>query len=280
MSNYVFICHPGFSGSTINLFDYANLLYSFGFNIVTQQGEKEKISSYLDMSLRQYNFKFNEIPGKILNCDTLVTDTLSLLWSKKHKIIAKQAYILDNLELALLVRKIQNPYISQLQNSNLEYLLRKDLISQEYNLLVTPFLMEEIKQQITKLNIIPYLKKIDVPVLSTIKYNEIKNKFSRACTAKDVDCIDNIYDINVFDYKTYVYRRRSNLSFIEMFGRLIFEFKLLSKKVVFHENLFNNRDGLQDYVSYYGLSKSKMLSKGINIWDYNLTTLFEENKIG
>jgi len=274
-NNYVLINHSGFSGSVVNMFDYSNFLSKYGFITLYQDSRHLSFTDMLKMSLRNYTFSYRNFNCSVLECDILITDFLSVMWfsNNSKKIICNKVFILDNLELALYLLNIRNnKFLNLLDTTNICKKLKTNIISKEYNLLVTPFIYEKAKNKFPKLNVISHLKKIDISALNTIQYSETKKSFSREYINDNMDYIPNIYGTNVFNYKTYVYKRREVLSKIEMFGRLIFEFILLDKNIIFNDDLI--KDGLNDYINYYGLTKQELLKNKIDINKYSLDTIF------
>jgi hypothetical protein len=286
MKKYIISLHSGISGSFINMLDYSNYLCkNFNYKLYWINGRNDNFYSLYKQTFREYkNLQFIKFQRtrKIITATNIVTDFVSLIKLKRDKyfINCKNLYVLDNLELILFLRKIKdNIHISRFENFIWKYETLFDFFNSighydNLKFMITPFILKEFNLQNTdKEKFIPYYKKIDIQALQIIKTKPIKKCFSREYINDNVEYLPKLYGINPFQYECYYYKHRQELSYIEMFGRLIFEFIIMDRKVKFDENLLQYNDGLLDYIKHYGLKKDKLIKE---IGDWNESWIFSQ----
>ena len=259
-------CHEAVTGSFTNFLDYAILFQKeYNAEIMTSISY---FNSMLQKTYREYDLKHKLLSKqksiKFLSSDVIFTDFVSLikLLSGFWILQCDRLILFDNLEVYLFLNQIySNPLLSRFSILTKLKSLRRffEMLIKVKNVffLVTPSISDKVAEQlqfVDKVRVIPYYKKINIPVFKTIKYSSNGKCFSREYVSQDIHMLRS--NENPFDYDCYIYRRRQILSFYEMFGRMIFEFILLGKEVKILDP--HVQDGLTLYLQKFGTSKNSI----------------------
>jgi len=73
---------------------------------------------------------------------------------------------------------------------------------------------------------------------------------------------------DIFNFDGYIYNKKPEVYYYEQFGRLIFEYILLNKKIYWFDNPYEYNDGLKDYLNYYSENKEQV--------EYMMSNKYEE----
>jgi len=264
--------HKGCHGSFLNLLDFQDYLIRQGIEVDFYTDSIDEFTRNLLKTKRQYKlgkiFQFAPDLGEI-NCynHNVVTDfkTLCVL---PNKIRCKKLTIFDNAELTYHLRGITIWFYPIDIKDIRKRLFWHDFM--DYIFLMPPSDHWRFSQKYPDLRADIFFKKINVDVLKTIKCKNNKKQFFRIEDGsgeaanyvaledptnrilEEFPYAEKLTDLTkAFDYGTYIYYRRKDRAYLEQFGRLIFEFLLLNKGVVFFDEPCSREDGLCDYWEEY-----------------------------
>lgn len=236
--------HTGMHGSIINLLDLQQYLKDReGYSVSFYCRGREKLLQIVKLSRRPY--KFDNIKENYIIFEkqsSVITDFKSLvsLYDDRRPIIAKKLIVLDNVELSYYLLSMKSaPYYIEVD-------LDKCLGFHRF---------EEVEFLIPPVNYVGFKARHDYP--ATIFYKKINTDMLKAA-AMD----------GVFKPQKYHYKKKKKLAYFEQFGRLVFEFIMLGKEVVFEKNPLLYNDGMADYILHYGLEKEKLWEKMGGMYEY------------
>lgn len=265
--------HRDINGSPINLLDFQDYLINQLYDVVFYTFHKWNFENIVSNSLREYKIgDVKTIRDVIIHrrCN-VVTDFMSLV-NIKVPIICKNLIVFDNAELSYHLNGITNFFYKK-DISDLRKILEKHRFSKVL-FLMPKCNYEKFKVKYPDLPSTIFYKKINIKALLTVPFSNNQRWFYRA--EKDGDepsgileyhkknkMVDKLtLDVNLqkmFDYHGYIYYRRKDRSNIEEFGRSIFEFLIMGKKVHYFDHPNNVNDGLKDYWNYYGQGDKEII---------------------
>ena len=259
--------HKGINGSPVNLLDFQDYLINRLYDVTFCCDNKWYIQDIIKNSLRRYKIgKIKEIDEVIVHrSKNVVTDFASLI--KSEPIVCEKLIVFDNAELSYHLDGITNFFYKKDIDD-----LRKVLEKHRFSKIL--FLMPEVnyKKFIVKYPDLPadiFYKKINIQALLTIPFRDngkwffkaerdhnepmgvLEYYFLKEWSGK-LNALDDKNIKNMFNYHGYLYYRRAERSYIEQFGRTIFEFLIMGKNVHYFNHPNDSNDGLKDYWNYYG----------------------------
>jgi len=260
--------HKGISGSPINLLDFQDYLIRNDYDVVFNCYNKWYLQDIIKNSLRRYKTgKIKEIDEVIVHRrKNVVTDFVSLI--KAEPIVCKKLIVFDNAELSYHLNGITNFFYKK-DIGDLNRILDKHHFSEIL------FLMPKVNYEKFEIKY-PYIpatifyKKINIQALLTVPFSDNQKWFFRGeRDDNEPDAIVDYYNQSnqlvrvvdrlkgdalkkMFDYSGYIYYRRADRSKFEQFGRSIFEFLIMGKKVHYVDHPNDVNDGLKDYWNHYG----------------------------
>jgi len=280
--------HRGMNGSVIGLLDFQQYLHDYEkYNIKFLCNKVHINRNIVKQSYRKYSFNdidtIKEI-NYIKHC--IVTDFKSLVTTfiDGKRIIADKGIVLDNLELTLFLNEREGamfyPNINMYDCLNFHRF--KEII-----FLMPPSNKVIWDKKYSDLSSYVFYKKINTNMLKNIDYKNNGKIFFRSHNFYNLPDIGYlnisefirdkypnsielsiVNDYNIFDFSGYIYNKKPEVSYYEQFGRLIFEFILLNKKIYWFDNPYEWNDGLKDYLLYYSEDREKieyMMNKKYNV---------------
>jgi len=238
----------------------------------------KNLFSVIRDSRREYTFDKNElfkVADEVVEPEVVITDFKSLLTLSQSGIfvICKKLIVMDSVELTYHLKNVTNARFYY--EVNMEKVLRS-YYCDDIVFLMPPNNYYLFREKYPDLHCEIFFKKINTDVLSTMKFENRDGYFCRWDDNKDYKRLvaekfgDNVFCFepewkmrkgmkiplkyneidHIFDYKSFIYRRRKYLEYQEQFGRLVFEYILLGKTVYFMDEPFQD-DCLTDYLKYY-----------------------------
>lgn len=257
--------HKDINGSPINLLDFQDYLINRLNDVVFYCGHEWHTKNIISSSLRKYKIGTVKVIKDLIvhrRCN-VVTDFMSLI-NLDVPIICKKLIVFDNAELSYHLNGITNFFYKK-DIGDLRKILSKHHFSKVF------FLMPKCNYEkfVVKYPDIPasiFYKKINIQALLTVPFNDNKRWYFRG--ERDGNEPDGIVDYynqskivdrliddslkNMFEYHGYIYYRRKDRSQFEQFGRCIFEFLIMGKRVHYFDHPNDTNDGLKDYWNHYG----------------------------
>lgn len=280
MGNVVFITHQmGTQGSYLNHLDLQEYIKR-DHNIRFYCEDKDRLFQTIKNTRRNYQFEDGEVlelQKEIVEYESVITDFKSLLMlhSLGYFVVCRHMIVMDSIELTYNLKEMKNArfYIEKPIDEVI-----KQVYADKVTFLMPPCNYEIFIKKYPKLNAKIFFKNINISILDTLQFENRDGYFFRwdDCKGYDLAIKDKFGDDghnfepdwkfrmgrriplkynevdHLFDYKTLVYRRRKYLEYQEQFGRLIFEYILLGKDVVFAEEPYAN-DGLTDYLRHFNI---------------------------
>lgn len=257
--------HRDINGSPINLLDFQDYLIRQNHDVIFYTFHKWNFENIISNSLRKYKIGDVKVIRDVIvhrKCN-VVTDFMSLV-NINAPIICENLIVFDNAELSYHLNGITNFFYKKDVGD-----LRKVLQKHRFKEVV--FLMPKVNYDkfIVKYPNIPssiFYKKINIQALLTVPFSDNKRWFFRGekddnepegiidyfNRSKSVDRLKDDGLKKMFDYYGYIYYRRKDRSGFEQFGRSIFEFLIMGKRVHYFDNPNDVDDGLKDYWNHYG----------------------------
>lgn len=251
--------HVGITGSLVNLLDFYDYLIRQNHKVIFYCLNMDQFFRNLMKTKRKYILcDIREINGDI-QADSIVIDIKSLIVLKK-KLKCQKLTIFDNLELTFNLENIITPFNGpEIKDIDIRNNLDRHNFK-EYMFLMPPCNHKLFQKKYPELKSAVFFKKINMDVLKTIKTSDNGDIFYRQDEPKNGEItypvITKSFTLlrdltKCWDYKGYAYYRRQERAYVEQFGRMIFEFLLLGKKVVFLNKPDEKEDGLNDYWNHY-----------------------------
>jgi hypothetical protein len=274
----VFITHQmGTQGSYLNHLDLQEYIKN-DHNIRFYCEDKGRLLDTIKNTRRDYKFgdgEVFELQKEIVEYESVITDFKSLLMlhSLNYFVICRHLLVMDSIELTYSLKGMKNArfYVDKPIDQ-----IVKQIYADKITFLMPPCNYRMFKDRYPKIGCQIFFKNINTEILDTLKFENRNGYFFRwdDCKGYDID-MKNRFGENghnfepdwkmrmgrkiplkynevdhLFDYKTLVYRRRKYLEYQEQFGRLIFEYILLGKTVIFAEEPYKD-DGLTDYLKHF-----------------------------
>jgi len=300
---YSIICgHTGIHGSLLNLLDLQDHLIREGnevdFYCLDIDTLKENIGktyrNYLIGNLKYISIHDNPIGRKfrkdwneppewidrkyIHTHDTVLTDFKTLI-NLEIPIFSNRTVVFDTAELSYHLEGINIDFYPEDIGDLRRIVDNKH--STRFDFLMPPVNLVKFKKKYPDLFSYEYYKKINLDVLQTIDSSDNGEVFYRADEYKDFPRdhgklpdiekefphVTKLKDMkDMFKYHGFIYYRRGDRAHWEQMGRLIWEFILLDKRVHFYETPTWRKDGLNDYMKYYGHNKEEIIKKMAAPW--------------
>jgi hypothetical protein len=259
--------HTGLQGSYLNILDFNHYLQTKeNYKVLFYTCDIKDLFEVTRGSKRVH--RFDEV--KLLKDyepneeDIVVTDfkTLIKMFKLEIRIVCKKLIVMDNNELSYHLNDVRNAKFYH-KNLNINNLIEnhkyKDIL-----FLFPPSNVEQFTKQYPNLPFKVFFKKINWDLLKDIPIHNIDRLYYRFDDIDNLKEIEHKYgdklitfneydELDLWDYKGMIYRRRKHLSYYEQLGRLIFEFIMLGKEVHFLKNPFEVADGLSDYLRHYDI---------------------------
>ena len=283
MKQAVFITHQmGTQGSYLNHLDLQQYLKDHeGYRIKFYCENVKKLYEVIKNSRRDYKIGAGEVKilkKEIIEPDLVITDFKTLIMAKQLNlfVICRKLLIMDSIELTY--------HLKNIINARFFYPVDVKAALRHFYTEETLFLMPQnnydlFKKKYPDLNCKVFYKTINIDMLKTLRFDKrpgyfyrwddlkgyedsIKEKFGddgfnyepdwKLKKGRKIPLKYNETD-HLFEYHLLVYRRRKYLEYQEQFGRLIFEYILLGKKVYFSDDNIYTDDGLTDYLRHYNI---------------------------
>lgn len=266
----------GTQGSFLNHLDLQQYLKDReGYKVKIYCENVKNLFKVIKNSRRGYTIRPGEVKlirKEIIEPELVITD-FKTLTTLKHWVITNNLLVMDSIELTYHLRdmKAARFYYQTDLNKALKQFYTDNAV----------FLMPQCNYHIFKQkypNLTPrvFYKNINVDMIDTIKHENrpgyffrwddmkgyiplIKEKFGedgfnyepdwKLKMGRKIPLKYNETD-HIFDYQALVYRRRKYLEYQEQFGRLIFEYILMGKDVIFADEPYKD-DGLTDYLKHF-----------------------------
>lgn len=305
MGKIVFIVHQmGTQGSYMNHLDLQQHLKDQGYDITFYCENVKRLFNVIEESRRKYTFKKGEIKilrKHIIEPYTVITDFSSLIkmYHDKIYVACDNVIVMDSVELTYHLKDMKHARFYY--DIDLHEVL-KCFYTNDIKFLMPPSNLKIFQQQYPDLKSEVHFKSINCNMLNTIEYEnrdmyfyrwdddehyvkQIEHSFPRNTyqyppewtTLRNKTRVPLKYNEknHIFDYKIFLYRRRKYLEYQEQFGRLIFEYILLDKAVIFLEAKPYKDDCLTDYLKHYEIefnagrivTTKKELEKRMNEWN-------------
>ncbi len=282
MKQAVFVTHQrGIQGSYLNHLDLQQYLKDIeGYKIKFYCENVKKLYDVIKDSRRSYTIGKGEVKilkKEIIEPNIVITDFKTLILAPQLKIwvICKKLLVMDSIELTYHLKDIKHARFFYDVDI---YKALKQFYTEKVTFLMPPSNYDIFIKKYPDLNAQIFFKHINVGMLNTIKFENRDGYFFRWDDCKGYDQKvksrfgDNgtnfepewklkmgrkiplkYNEVNhIFDYETFVYRRRKYLEYQEQFGRLIFEYILLGKNVQFFDDPYTD-DGLTDYLKRFDI---------------------------
>ena len=274
----------GVQGSYLNHLDLQQHLKDVeGYDVKFYCESIPRLQDTIKSTRRSYSFQegeLYELQKEIVEYETVITDFKSLLMLHKmgYFVICKHLLVMDSIELTYNLKGMTN---ARFYNDTKIDDMVKQIYADKVTFLMPPCNYEIFKEKYPNLNGRIFYKNINTRILDTLECENRQGYFFRWDDIKGYDA--NIrehfgkdgYNFepdwkmkmgrkiplkynetnHIFDYEALVYRRRKYLEYQEQYGRLIFEYILLGKKVYFAEDPYAD-DGLTDYLKYFEIEFS------------------------
>jgi hypothetical protein len=281
--------HRFLNGSSVNLLDFQQYLKDVeGYNVTYICDEKIINRDLIKLTHRNYNFdRLDNIKDVTLIKGCLITDfkTLCSSFINKKRIVADKCVIIDNIELSFYLNGWSNNhlYFNIDIYECLNYHKLKDVI-----FLMPPSNKILWDKKYNDLKSYVFYKKIHLNLLRKIKTFNNGKLFFRSFNFYNVSDVVDYVDISnvikekypnsvelsvnenkdIFNFDGYIYNKKPEVYYYEQFGRLIFEYILLNKKIYWFDNPYEYNDGLKDYLNYYSENKEQV--------EYMMSNKYEE----
>jgi len=289
---YSIICgHTGIHGSLLNLLDLQDHLIREGhevdFYCIDVPMLKDNIAkthrSYLVGNLKwiYLNKSVHGFPVSeriwIKTDDTVLTDFKTFI-NLKIPIVARHTKVFDSAELSYHLEGINIDFYPE-DIGDIKKIVDKHTTYVEF--LMPPVNLLKFREKYPELIGNEYFKKINMEPLKTIdtdmngkffyradEYSDFpRDNYTLPPIEREFPTVTKLKDMtNMFKYNGFIYYRRGDRAHWEQFGRLIWEFILLDKRVYFYDLPSEAKDGLNDYVNHYGLIKSEVEEKMRGPW--------------
>jgi hypothetical protein len=271
----------GTQGSYLNHLDLQqHLKDNEGYTIKFYCENVKNLYKVIADTRRKYQLGKGEVKilrKEIIEPDVVITDFKTLMVASQLNmwVICKKLIVMDSIELTYHLKDMQ--YARFYHHNDIEKALKRFYTEE------TVFLMPQNNYDIfvkkyPNLNAKVFYKTINIDMLNTLEYENRPGYFYRwdDTPGYNEDIIkkfgdngscfepDWMYKMgrrvpiklnevkHIFDYESFVYRRRKYLEYQEQFGRLIFEYILLGKTVYFAAESHTD-DGLTDYLNHYNI---------------------------
>ena len=269
----------GTQGSYINHLDLQQYLKdNEGYKVKFYCENVKRLFEVMKESRRSYYFKPGEVKvlrKEIVEPEVVVTDFKTLITARELGIwiICNKLLIMDTIELTYHLKDMKNArfyYDVDIYDS------LRNFYTKETIFLMPPCNKKIFEKKYPDLDSRIFFKSINIDMLNTINFRRRDGYFYRWDDSKDYSKLveeemgapGHKYEPewklkkgmkiplkynepdHIFDYHLLVYRRRKYLEYQEQFGRLIFEYILLGKKVYFIGDIYTD-DGLTDYLRHY-----------------------------
>lgn len=253
--------HVGMHGSTVNLLDFMDYLIRKGNRACFYCLSLNQFFTNIFKTKRRYTLTdIREIEQKII-ADSVITDfkTLCILKTPIH---CQKLTVFDCAELTYNIEGITTPFHGpEIRDIDIREQLKRHKYK-HIKFLMPPANVLPFTTKYPELPYSSFFKRINMDVLKTIKNSDNGKLFYRVdepvnglvtkpVIPKHLGATELKDLTKMFEYHGYVYWRRADRARIEQFGRMIFEFMLLGKKVVFLDKPDDKKDGLSDYYKYY-----------------------------
>lgn len=263
--------HRVINGSFLNLLDFQQYLKDFeNYTVSFYCNEIKELQNVVKKSFRYYTFDYiSKIKDIMIIKDVVITDFKSLIsmYQNKKRIITSKIIVFDTLELTLFLNDVKNNHFYP--NINLYDMLKWHKFSNITFLMPSCNLLK-FKEKYPDLESYEFYKKIYIPKINEIKYYDNGKLFYRIHNYHDIpdikeEDISKLMELtypnsvgliikdgcNLFDYNGYIYKKQKESNYLEQFGRLIFEFFILDKKIYWFDDPYEYNDGLRDYLIHY-----------------------------
>ena len=268
---YVLSYHNSIQGSVMNLLDFHQYLVDQGRDVGLYFKGEDRLKTIIIDSGRPYkikklwdaNYKLLVRPN-----DVVVTDFASFCRFTKP-IVCRKLVIFDNAELSYYLLNMSCAKYSV--DIDLEKLLNFHKFH-EIEFLMPPCNYEVFKNKYD-FSAKVFFKKINLKMLWKVKVGNNNKGFFRSDSGagfeKSYGKISNEIELKTaFQYSTFYYRKRKELEYFEQLGRLVFEFIILGKNVVFEHDPMQYNDGMKDYIQHYGLDRVQIIEEMGKDYDY------------
>jgi len=282
MKKIAFVVHQkGTQGSYLNHLDLQQYLkYEEGYRVTFYCENVKKLYEVIESTRRDYEVGKGEVKvirKDIIEPGVVVTDFKTLIMAEKLKlfVICKKLIIMDSIELTYYLKNMKN---ARFYYDFDIYQALRSFYAEKIVFLMPPSSHRLFKSKHPDLESRVFFKKINVDMLNIIDFEDrdgyffrwddcerykdlVESKFGPGGVSFEPEWMEKsgwkiplkYNEANhLFDYKTLIYRRRKYLAYQEQFGRLIFEYILLGKKVYFIGPPFTG-DGLTDYLTHYNI---------------------------
>lgn len=263
--------HLGLQGSYLNILDFNHYLQQ-EYEVLFYAFDLEDLYNVTRGSKRLHTFN-NLKPLKDYKRDpnsTVVTDFKSLIkiFNMNLRIVCKKLIVMDNNELSYHLNNMKNAKFFH-KHLNINRIIKSHQYK-EIIFLFPPSNVEKFKKLYPEIPFRVFFKKINWDLLKRIQTKNIDKLYFRFDDTDAREDIEHIYgdkvvsfkeyeELDLWDYKGMIYRRRKHLEYYEQLGRLIFEFIMLGKEVHFLKNPFEVADGLSDYLRHYDIQFDEKL---------------------
>ncbi len=222
------------SGSYINHLDTYDFLRDLGVKYYYMDNGELPLWEMLLKTGRNYNLQNPIKIGKTIEDDIIITDFrgIIVLNHENVKLSCERLIVMDCMELTFHLNRFYDVvnwffWFDEFTYETPIYRYLNNIKFNDIKFLMPPSNYSKFCEMYFDLYPTIFFKKINVPVL-------LKHR-----------------NIEYFDRDTFVYERKKEKRWHDQFGRTIFEFIILGKKVVFKNNPFMVDDGVSDYLKYY-----------------------------
>lgn len=245
--------HNKANGSLVSILDINQYLVDREcYKIKYYHDIRLDISKVIKTTYRPYYIQDTSIIRSINKIDgNLITDFASILKcykDNKRLVVSGKIVVLDNLELTLLLKdwKESRYYIDVKLYDCLNFHKFKDII-----FLMPKSNIHDFTTQYPDLKYIEFYKKVNLDMMNSVPREDNGKTLHRS---KSI-----IRKESPFRYSSYAYTKKSDTSYYEQFGRLVFEFIILGKNIDWVDNPYDYKDGLRDYLNYYGTDRDHLI---------------------
>ena len=240
------------NGNLLNAIDMQNY---FGCDLYILKYEKNFIRKYLEMRKTIYR-KMIAKPYSDIQCEILIVDykTFMYMLMNNFDITCDKLIVLDCLELSLH---------QQLKVDNRMFLVHGKYIPDIELMSDVVFPNTEIQFLMPKVNYDKWEYKFKADIFyKKINFNSMNipavknNDFVYREDRMDNSALLEKYPMakpatfgnSLYESRNFIYSRRSHLSYIEQFGRILFELYYFGRNVYTFSDIFNKRDGLTEHL--------------------------------
>ncbi len=287
---YSIICgHTGIHGSLLNLLDLQDHLIREGHEVdfycldvpmlklnMAKTHRTYRVGNLKWLYLRKHH-RYPVTERVMIRADNILTDFKTLI-NLKIPIVGTYTWVFDSAELSYHLEGINIDFYPKDIGDLMDIVAKHQTY---FNFLMPPVNLKKFQTKYPKLYSYEHFKKINMEPLKTIdtgmngeffyradEYSDFpRDDYTMPPIEREFPTVTRLKDMtDMFKYNGLIYYRRGDRAYWEQFGRLIWEFILLDKRVYFYDLPSEAKDGLNDYVNHYGLIKSEVEEKMKGPW--------------